>query len=176
MTPLSIRRLSTSSISDEPGDRQRKAATPFYDVLYRIYFASEFIDPLEDIVQALQKPTTTPPPIPFGVMWDRRAVGFLVIDFSGPSRRLNGLYPRTCWLESFFIAREEQGKGYAKAVLKQLPGILTKRVPEIRHLNLTVNFRNQKAKGLYLKSGFQDTGEVYRGGPAGPQHVLTKSL
>ena len=74
------------------------------------------------------------------------------------------------------VARDCQGQGYAKTILNQLPDTLNKSFPDIRQLNLTVNFRNHVARALYKKCGFEDTGDVYWDGPAGPQHILTKKL
>ncbi len=41
---------------------------------------------------------------------------------------------------------------------------------------LTVNVRNQVARRLYLRHGFSDSGQLYLGGNAGPQHVLRLDL
>lgn len=41
---------------------------------------------------------------------------------------------------------------------------------------LTVNARNPAARAVYLAGGFADTGELYLGGPAGPQHVMRLPL
>ncbi len=32
--------------------------------------------------------------------------------------------------------------------------------------------QNQAARACYLKGGFEDHGEQYLGGPAGPQHIM----
>ena len=53
-----------------------------------------------------------------------------------------------------------------------LPGLVTRELPGARTVVLTVNVRNQVARQLYLRHGFTDTGELYLGGSAGPQHVL----
>jgi RimJ/RimL family protein N-acetyltransferase len=75
-------------------------------------------------------------------------------------------------LRKFFIDKQHQGKGYAKQTLQLLPDYLTATYPNYTDVFLTVNCKNETAKNLYLKSGFQDTSALYLGGPSGPQHVM----
>jgi len=176
MPPLSIKRLFSDRTPDAlvlsaPHDRQS-----FEAVLKRIYFASEFIDPIEDIAKKIRPAASAPWSIPFGAYLATRAIAFFTIDFPNPppDDQYNPTF--SCWLESFIVAPDCQGQGYAKAILNQLPDLTNKTFPQIRRLNLTVNFRNQTARALYRKCGFEDTGKVYWDGPAGPQHILTKAL
>ncbi len=176
MPPLSINRLSSDKTHDAlalsaPDDRPS-----FEEVLKTIYFDSEFIDPIEEIAKKIRPADSEPWSIPFGAYLATRAIAFFTIDFPNPppDDQYNPTF--SCWLESFMVAQDCQGHGYAKAILNQLPDLMNKTFPQIRRLNLTVNFRNQVARALYRKCGFEDTGEVYWNGPAGPQHILTKSL
>ena len=56
------------------------------------------------------------------------------------------------------------------------PVSASRRHPQRRLLALTVNVRNQAAIAVYLKAGFYDTGELYHGGSAGPQHLMLYRL
>ena len=42
----------------------------------------------------------------------------------------------------------------------------------MRRIVLSVNVRNPVAIRTYARAGFADTGELYLGGTAGPQHVF----
>lgn len=81
--------------------------------------------------------------------------------------------PRACWLKAFMVSRDEQGKGYGKSAIQALKKQLK---PEFDFVHLTVNCKNPVAKSVYEKSGFKDTEQLYHGGAAGPQHILTLSL
>jgi hypothetical protein len=41
---------------------------------------------------------------------------------------------------------------------------------------LTVNLKNEQAIAAYEKMDFKTTGELYYGGPAGPQQIMRKQL
>jgi hypothetical protein len=46
----------------------------------------------------------------------------------------------------------------------------------VRLLALNVNCRNIAAIRAYRNAGFVDSGELVFGGPAGPQHLMLRSL
>ncbi|KAA9010197.1 N-acetyltransferase [Histidinibacterium aquaticum] len=69
-----------------------------------------------------------------------------------------------------------QGFGYGRAAFAALPGYLRERYPDRSECWLTVNCRNPRAGHVYLSGGWEDTGELYHGGPAGPQHIMRLSL
>jgi GNAT superfamily N-acetyltransferase len=75
-------------------------------------------------------------------------------------------------LRAFFVDQAHQGRGTASRALAALAGLVSGELPAARTVLLTVNVRNQVARQLYLRHGFTDTGELYLGGSAGPQHVL----
>jgi len=176
MLPIRIKRLSSNRTYDTRRLDASGGRPPFEEVLKRVHCDSEFIDPIEDISNKIRSSTDNPLSIPFGAYLTTRAIAFFTIDFSNPP--LDSQYDPSfsCWLDEFMVAQDCQGQGVAKAILNQLPDLMNKTFPNIRQLNLTVNFRNQRAKGLDRKCGFEDTGEVYWDGPAGPQHILTKTL
>ncbi|MGF9966957.1 GNAT family N-acetyltransferase [Bacillus rhizoplanae] len=78
-------------------------------------------------------------------------------------------------LVSFSINYTEQGKGYAKQALYQLPNYVDTYFPNIEEIVLAVNERNISAQKLYTTVGFEDRGNR-RIGPIGPQFVLYLSL
>ncbi len=99
-------------------------------------------------------------------------VGFLVLDetpsAADPSADL--------LLRGFFVDAGAQGRGVATRAVAALPDVVRRDFPAARTLVLTVNVRNPVARGVYVRGGFVDAGELYLGGSAGPQHVLRLEL
>lgn len=87
-------------------------------------------------------------------------------DFDVPARGLRG----------FFIDARWQGRGLGGQAMQALLAWLVAQDPATRLLVLTVNCRNDAALALYRRAGFQDSGELYHGGRAGPQHLLLRHL
>ncbi|MQR95918.1 GNAT family N-acetyltransferase [Fictibacillus phosphorivorans] len=79
--------------------------------------------------------------------------------------------PNAMVIRALSINHLEQGKGYAKEAMLQLPLFVSKHFPEVNELILAVNFKNEPAKKLYEKVGFVDRGQI-KPGPVGPQYVL----
>jgi RimJ/RimL family protein N-acetyltransferase len=79
-------------------------------------------------------------------------------------------------LRGFIVDIAEQGRGIGKQISGMLKDYLAKTYPERSSLVLTVNCKNTNAQRAYLKGGFTDTGELYLGGAAGPQHIYRKGL
>jgi RimJ/RimL family protein N-acetyltransferase len=75
-------------------------------------------------------------------------------------------------VRSFFIDRRFQGKGLAKKATKVLPEFLFEKYEHCPSICLTVNCKNPAAYQSYNAGGFVDTGELYLGGSAGPQHIM----
>ncbi|ENM5767336.1 GNAT family N-acetyltransferase [Vibrio mimicus] len=75
-------------------------------------------------------------------------------------------------LRFFVIDKSQQGKGLGTKAVKGLFDYLKKSYPSFKSVYLTVNCKNQAARACYLKGGFEDNGEQYLGGPAGPQHIM----
>lgn len=88
-------------------------------------------------------------------------VGFFVLDETGH-----------LLLRAFFVDAAHQRRGHAGRALAALPAYVRERFPQATSVSLTVNVRNVVAYAAYLRGGFVDDGELYLGGPAGPQHVL----
>ncbi|GAB6261270.1 GNAT family N-acetyltransferase [Photobacterium sp. 53610] len=79
-------------------------------------------------------------------------------------------------LRAFFIDQHHQGKGYGKAAVASLKPFLKSAYPEALQLFLTVNCKNPAARYCYEQGGFTDTGDLYLGGAAGPQHIMQMAL
>ncbi len=112
--------------------------------------------------------------IPYLIREGTKRVGFFALD----RRKIREISPgarRAVLLRNFFIVAEAQGKGYASRALRRLPEIARRRFPDLRAIYLTVNLKNPRAKHVYLKNGFVDTGRFWRG-PKGFAHIYRLSL
>lgn len=76
---------------------------------------------------------------------------------------------------AFAINEPDQGKGYAKAALQELPKFVHHHFPHIREVVLSVNLKNDAAFTLYATNGWVDTGRRI-GGPIGEQRILSLSI
>ena len=104
-----------------------------------------------------------------------RVVGFFKVD-RGYTDAHPFAAPGEVGLRGFLVDRAEQGRGIATAALRALPGHLAARHPKAPAVVLTVNCANRGAIALYRRGGFADTGEMWHGGRAGPQHVMRMRL
>ncbi|WP_341502062.1 GNAT family N-acetyltransferase [Gallaecimonas sp. GXIMD4217] len=75
-------------------------------------------------------------------------------------------------LRAFAIDKSLQGKGLGTRAVKALFPYLKEHYGAFGSIYLTVNCKNPGAQACYLKGGFQDTGEKYLGGAAGPQYIM----
>lgn len=107
---------------------------------------------------------------PVVIMASDAPVGFFVLH-AGENIRDFTANPNAMVIRALSINQKEQGKGYAKEAMLQLPAFVSTHFPEINELILAVNFKNEPAKKLYEKAGFQDRGQI-KHGPVGPQYVL----
>lgn len=76
----------------------------------------------------------------------------------------------------FSVDYRSQGRGIASAACQLLTEYLPQHYPSASAVYLTVNHRNPGAKRVYLKGGFEDTGEDYLGGGSGPQDIMRLAL
>ncbi|MBB4955492.1 RimJ/RimL family protein N-acetyltransferase [Agrobacterium vitis] len=86
-----------------------------------------------------------------------------------------GYLPGDLGLRAMMVGQQFQGRGYGKAVMAGLKSYLRAHYPA-QHVFLTVNCRNKAAIHLYRAGGWTDTGQLYLGGRAGPQHVFRLDL
>jgi ribosomal protein S18 acetylase RimI-like enzyme len=74
-----------------------------------------------------------------------------------------------CWVDTLAIDKKYQKQGIGSRLLKHAISALH---GKFDCMCLTVNIRNESAKSMYNKCGFDDAGELYSGGKSGPQHIL----
>lgn len=112
---------------------------------------------------------------PHLVIEQDRVVGFFLIDrhyyqyHTFASKNSVGV-------RAFFIDRQYQGKGLGLSAMLALPNYIRRNYPSINDVFLTVNCQNVNGYKCYIKANFDDTGELYQGGSAGPQHVMRLKL
>ncbi len=102
-------------------------------------------------------------------------VGFFLID-ENYQTTLTHIEKGALGFRAFLIDTQLQGQGIGQTVMKQLPKFLERDYPYATQLYLTVNCRNRVAYQCYIKSGFMDSGKLYLGGEAGPQHIMNLPL
>ena len=106
----------------------------------------------------------------FAIVVLKKRVGFFILR---ENQALPDWAPRgVVTLHSFRICRACQGKGYGRAGADLAISWVRRERPAVNRLMLAVNTRNMIAKSVYLKAGFVDTGEIFRG-PIGDQNILT---
>jgi RimJ/RimL family protein N-acetyltransferase len=101
-------------------------------------------------------------------------VGMLTLDWGDRSRRYAAA--DEIGLHGVLVDRRHRGHGYGVAALRALPALVVAEHPQARAIALTVNVRNATAIAAYRAAGFVDTGELFLGGEAGPQHVFRRGL
>jgi len=79
-------------------------------------------------------------------------------------------------LRGFLIGAQYQRRGIGSDGMLKLRGYLVGHYPDFDAAFLTVNVENETAHRLYFRAGFRDTGELYRRGDSGPQHVMRLKL
>ena len=109
------------------------------------------------------------------VYHQQQLVGFFLLD-SGYSQQHDFANHSDLGLRCFFVDQQAQGQGIASAVLRLLPSYCQQHFPGFQRLLLTVNCRNKAAARLYQQHGFADSGQLYLGGSAGPQHIFLRQL
>lgn len=109
------------------------------------------------------------------IFQDNQVVGFFNID-TVYDQTYEFAEPGELGLRAFFIDKRFQGKGLGKASAKALKGYLAKVYSDRPSIALTVNCKNPAAYRAYLLGGFADTGELYHGGKAGPQHIMRMAI
>lgn len=109
------------------------------------------------------------------ILKDETVVGFFNIDENYPNQ-YDFAGTDEVGLRGFFIDTRYQGKGYGKAAVVALDEYLSLHYGDRKSMILTVNCKNKLAYKAYLSGGFIDSGELYQGGPAGPQHVMRKFI
>jgi RimJ/RimL family protein N-acetyltransferase len=103
-------------------------------------------------------------------------IGFYRLDYAPTIVARKSLDDASVGLRAFFIDLDWQGRGLGTRAVAACCDDLKRRHPERHLLALNVNCRNVAAINAYRKAGFVDTGELYLGGSAGPQHLMVRRL
>jgi RimJ/RimL family protein N-acetyltransferase len=103
-------------------------------------------------------------------------IGFYRLDFAPNAVAGRSFGAPSVGLRAFMLDVAQQGRGYGTRAALALCDDLQRRHPHCRLLVLMVNCRNRAAVATYRKAGFVDTGELHRGGRAGPQHLMLRGL
>lgn len=110
------------------------------------------------------------------VLIDDAVAGFYRLDFAPNAVAGRALAQPSVGLRGFLIDRAQQGRGIGTQAMVACCDDLRHRHPQRHVLALTVNCGNLAAVAMYRKAGFVDTGELYQGGSAGPQHLMLYRL
>ncbi|MGY2893554.1 GNAT family N-acetyltransferase [Deinococcus sp. UYEF24] len=110
------------------------------------------------------------------VVSGEQVVGSYRLDFMPRAVAARNFGEPSAGLRGFFIDGQFQGRGLGRSAMEAMIEDLRRRHPAVRVLALSVNQRNLVARQLYLRSGFQDHGEAFLGGSAGPQDVMVRRL
>lgn len=110
------------------------------------------------------------------VIADERVVGFYRLDFA--RNAVIGRHPGapSVGLRAFLIDARHQGCGIGRRAAIAMCEDVRRRHPDRRLLLLLVHCRNLAGIAVYRKAGFVDTGELFGGGRAGPQHLMLRLL
>ncbi|WP_039986045.1 GNAT family N-acetyltransferase [Vibrio owensii] len=116
-----------------------------------------------------------PTELPHLILEDDRVVGFFLFD-AAYSEDYDFCPQRSLGVRSLLVDHRHQSKGIAKHAIGLFGDFVKLHYPTFEFLYLTVNCRNVPAYQCYLKAGFEDTNELYHGGPVGPQHIMRQGL
>jgi RimJ/RimL family protein N-acetyltransferase len=108
---------------------------------------------------------------PVAILEAGEPVGFFVLH-RGPAAGELAPEARDVLLRAFLVDAGAQGRGIATRALAALPDFVAAHLPGAHRIVLSVNVRNPVAIRTYARAGFADTGRLYHGGMAGPQHVF----
>lgn len=108
------------------------------------------------------------------ILCDNEPVGFFLLHSTDRVKDYTA-NPKAMLLTSLSINYKNQGKGYAKHAMLLLKEFVESEFSKCNEIILAVNHRNTSAQQLYLKVGFQDTGER-KIGPIGEQFIMNLML
>jgi RimJ/RimL family protein N-acetyltransferase len=110
------------------------------------------------------------------VLADDRVVGFYRLDFARNAIIGRELGAPSVGLRAFLIDARQQARGIGQRAAVAMCEDVRQRHQDRRLLLLLVHCRNLAGIAVYRKAGFIDTGELFGGGRAGPQHLMLRSL
>ncbi|CAG9296467.1 GNAT family N-acetyltransferase [Celerinatantimonas diazotrophica] len=124
----------------------------------------------DEVIAALQQHEH-----PHVIIENDQVVGFFFLDLLY-SKTHHFTHSKALGVRALVVDYRFQGRGIATKAITSLPDYARLNYPQFEVLQLTVNCRNTAAYDCYAKCGFEDTGQLYLGGPAGPQHIMQRSL
>ncbi len=110
-----------------------------------------------------------------GIQRMGQIVGFFKID-RDYFKKYSFATPMEVGLRAFMVDQRLQGQGVGTAAVAALPAYIRATYPGISAIALTVNQSNPAAYRCYAKGGFEDTGQIWTFGAAGPQNVMRMPL
>lgn len=114
--------------------------------------------------------------LPVTIWYEGEPVGFFVLD-STDDKLAYTENQDALLLRSLSINPAYQRKGIGKTAMKDLLiNFSTAYYPNCSEIVFGVNEDNAAAYQLYLKCGFEDTGNKYFGGNNGPQIIMMKKI
>jgi RimJ/RimL family protein N-acetyltransferase len=148
------------------------------------HFSIEHVDVLNSFELPVEQEQFTALPINYQAVTDgqyrmvilsgHEPVGFFLLHSTDRVKEYSN-NPKAMLLTSFSINHKNQGKGYAKQAMLLLKEFVKSEFPSSNESVLAVNHKNITAQQLYLKVGFQDTGER-KMGPIGEQFIMNLKL
>jgi RimJ/RimL family protein N-acetyltransferase len=138
--------------------------------------APEQRDYVGDAAFNLEQTLADPLSEAMAILAGERVIGFYRLDFAPNAVAGRSFGAPSVGLRAFMLDAAQQGRGYGTRAALALCDDLQRRHPQRRLLVLMVNCRNRAAVAAYRKAGFVDTGELHRGGRAGPQHLMLRGL
>ena len=128
-----------------------------------------FIEPIGGVLERFKGSNAETNVYLAGARCDGCAAGIIVVTPTYETAKLQSAVSSLCWIDTLAVDKEFQRRGVGRKLLEHTIKSLQGRYDA---LCLTVNVRNESAKAMYLNFGFQDSGELYLGGTAGPQHIM----
>jgi RimJ/RimL family protein N-acetyltransferase len=138
--------------------------------------APEQRDYVGDAAFNLEQAQADPSSEAMAILADELVIGFYRLDFALNAVAGRSFGAPSVGLRAFMLDVAQQRRGYGSRAVVALCDDLQRRHPQRRLLVLMVNCRNRAAVAVYRKAGCVDTGELHRGGRAGPQHLMLRGL
>lgn len=113
--------------------------------------------------------------LPVTIWYGEEAAGFFVLDV-GNDRFNYSENEKSVLLRALSVNPNLQGKGIGTQAMMQVSAFAKENFPTCNEIIFGVNENNTAAYQLYLKCGFEDTGNKYLGGKNGPQFIMRKKI
>jgi RimJ/RimL family protein N-acetyltransferase len=129
-----------------------------------------------DVALNLADAAADPDSDAMAILGDGAVIGCYRLDYRPTVVTRRSVGRRAVVLRAFLLDAGWQGRGLATTALAECCADLARRHPERRLLALNVDCVNVVAVRAYRHAGFVDTGELCRGGRAGPQRLMLRQL